>query len=139
VAVFRRRQPKSAVRRQKQKQRAVIEFLLLEGRSGDEIAQRLHNVYGQDADCRAPVFRWIQEARRGNKERGDEGCPGKPCRYEVDAVIRSILQDTPNPSLRTIGETLLISPETVRFHMARIGSTLKAIRWIPHTLTSELK
>jgi hypothetical protein len=29
----------------KQRQRAVIEFLLLEGRPGDEIAIRLHNVY----------------------------------------------------------------------------------------------
>jgi hypothetical protein len=33
----------------RQKQRAVIDFMLFEGRPGDEIAQRLHNVYGEDA------------------------------------------------------------------------------------------
>jgi hypothetical protein len=32
-----------------QKHRTVIEFLLSEGRPGDEIAKPLHSVYGQDA------------------------------------------------------------------------------------------
>jgi hypothetical protein len=41
--------------------------------------------------------------------------------------------------LRTIAETLAISPEIVRTHMASIGYTLKALRRIPHTLTTELK
>jgi hypothetical protein len=62
----------------KRKQRGVIEFLLFEGRPGDEIAQRLHNVYGHDPCCRVSVFRWIQEARRGNKDLCNEGRPGRP-------------------------------------------------------------
>jgi hypothetical protein len=33
----------------KQKQRAVIEFLVLEGQPGEEIAIRLHNVYDESA------------------------------------------------------------------------------------------
>jgi DNA-binding NarL/FixJ family response regulator len=112
----------------KQKQRAVIEFLLLERCAGDEIAAGLQNVYGEDAYCRASVFRWIQEIRRGNKELRNEGCPGRPCRREVDAAIRSILQDEPSTSLPTIAGTLGISPETVRTHMARIGYRLRALR-----------
>jgi hypothetical protein len=56
----------------KQRQRTVIEFLLLEGCAGDEIATRLQNVYGEDADYRASVFRWIQEIRRGNEELRNE-------------------------------------------------------------------
>jgi transposase len=123
----------------KDKQRAVIEFLLLEGCAGDEIAIRLRNVYGEDAYSRATVFRWITEVRRGNEELRNEGRPGRPCRHEIDAVIRSILRDEPNASLRTIAERLAISPETVRTHLSRIGYTLKALRWIPHTLTSDLK
>jgi transposase len=123
----------------KQKQRAVIEFLLVEACAGDEIATRLQNVYGEDAYCCASVFRWIQEIRRGNEGLRNEGRPGRPCRHEVEAAILSILQDEPSVSLRTIAETLAISPDTVRTHMTRIGSTLKALRWIPHTLTSELK
>jgi hypothetical protein len=123
----------------RQKQRALIECLLFEGRPGDEIAQRLHDVYGQDAHCRASVFQWIQEVRRSNEELRNEGRPGSGCRHEVDATIRSIPQDEPSTSLRTIAETLAISRETVRPHMARIGYTVKASRWIPHTLTTELK
>jgi hypothetical protein len=59
----------------KQKQRAVTEFLLLEGCARDEIAARLQNVYGEDAYCRASVFRSIQEIRRGNEELRNEGRP----------------------------------------------------------------
>jgi hypothetical protein len=41
----------------KDKQRAIIEFLLLEGCAGDEIAKRLESVDGEDGSCRAMVFR----------------------------------------------------------------------------------
>jgi hypothetical protein len=74
------------------------------------------------------MFQRIQEIRRGNEELPNEGRPGRPCRQEADAAIRSILQDEPSASLRTIAETLAILPETVRTHMARIGYTLKALR-----------
>jgi transposase len=112
----------------KSKQRAVMEFLLVEGCAGDEIAARLQNMYGEDAYCRASMFRWIQEIGRGSEELRNEGRPGRPCRHEADAAIGSILQDEPSASLRTIAETSAISPETVRTHMARIGYTLRALR-----------
>jgi hypothetical protein len=54
-------------------------------------------------------------------------------------VIRLILQEDPNASLRTIAETRSISPETVGTQMSRAGWTLKTLRWIPHELTCELK
>jgi hypothetical protein len=130
--------PKSAnVRQTKTGSRHWI-FALIEASQGDEIAQRLHNVYGQDAYCRASVFRWIEEVGRGKEELRDENRPGYS-RYEVDPAIRSILQDEPNAWLWTIGETLSISPETVRTDMTRMGYTLKALRWIPYTLTSQQK
>jgi hypothetical protein len=80
-----------------------------------------------------------QRSRCGTEELRSEGCPGRPYREETDAEIRSIRQKDWNASLRTIAETLLISPETVRMHILRIGSTRKTLRWIPHALTSELK
>jgi hypothetical protein len=54
--------------RLQRKPSAAIEFPLLEGRTGEEIVIRLRNVYSLAADCRALVFRWIGEGRRGNKE-----------------------------------------------------------------------
>jgi hypothetical protein len=122
----------------KQKQRAVVEFLLLEECEDDDIQVRFQNTYGRDAYCRASVLRWMNEIRCGNEELQNERHPGKPYRSETDAALRSILRDDPNDSLRTIADTLSTSPETVRIHMSRIGYILKSLRWIPQALTSEL-
>jgi hypothetical protein len=123
----------------KKKQRAVIEFLLLEGCKGGDIDLLFQNAYGRDAYCRTSVFRWMNEIHRGKKEFRSEGRPGRPYRYETDAALRSILRDDPNASVQTIADTLSISPETARTHMSRIGDTLEFLRWIPHALTSEMK
>jgi hypothetical protein len=101
----------------KQKQRAVIEFLLLEGCEGDDIVFRLQNAYGRDAYCWASVFRWMNEICRGSEEIRNEGRLGRPYRYETDAALRSILRNDLNASLLTMADTLSISPETVRTHI----------------------
>jgi hypothetical protein len=72
----------------KEKPHAVIEFLLLEGCTGNGIFMRLQNVFGPDAYSRSSVFHWIQEVRRGNEELRNEGRPGRPTRHEADASIR---------------------------------------------------
>jgi hypothetical protein len=123
----------------KQKQRAVIEFLLLEWCEGDDIIVRLQNAHDRNAYCQASVFRWTNKIRRGNEELPNEGGPRKPYSYETDAALRSILRDDPNASLRTRADTLSISPETARTHMSRIGYPLTSLQRIPHALTSELK
>jgi hypothetical protein len=122
-----------------QKQRTLIELFLFEERECDDIVLRLQNADGRDTYCRVSVFRWMNEICRSNKELRNEGRPGGPYRYETDSALRSILRNDPNASLRTIADTLPISPETVRTHMSRIGYALKLLWWIPHALTSELK
>jgi hypothetical protein len=72
----------------KQKQRAVIEFLLLQGCECDEMMLRLQNVCGLDEYCRASVSRWMNEIPRGNEELRYEGRPGRPYRYETKVVLR---------------------------------------------------
>jgi hypothetical protein len=104
------------------KELAIIEFLLFEGCSDEEIVIRLRHVYGSAAYRSAPVFRWISEVCRGNEELRNEGRPERPYRHETDVTIRSILQEKPNAPLRTITETLLISPETVRTYMSRTAT-----------------
>jgi transposase len=123
----------------KQKQRTVIEFLLLEGRAGEEITIRLYDVYGEDAYSRVTVFRWINRIRSSDGELESEKPPSRPPRYETDRQIQEIIRDHPFPSLRMIAEMLGISPETVRLLLLRIGYVLKALHWIPHTLTEDLK
>jgi hypothetical protein len=81
----------------------------------------------------------MNEIRRGSEELRNEGRPGRLCRSETDAALRSILRHDPNGSLRTIADTLSISPETVCTHISQIDDTLKSFRWIAHALASELK
>jgi hypothetical protein len=40
----------------KQKRGTVLEFLFLQGRLANEIAERLQSVYGRDVHCLASVF-----------------------------------------------------------------------------------
>jgi hypothetical protein len=68
----------------------------------------------------------MNEIRRSNEQLRNEGRPGRPYRYETEVVLRSILRDDPNASLRTIADSLSICPQTVRTHMSRIGDTLKS-------------
>jgi hypothetical protein len=116
----------------------VTEFLLLEGRPGDEIAIRLHNISEEAADSRATAFRWITTICRGNPELQSDKPPERPSRYETDEDICDILRDNPFASLRTIAEMLGICPETVRLHLLRIGYVLKALHWVPYILTEDL-
>jgi hypothetical protein len=123
----------------KNKQRAIIKFPLLNSCTGKEIVTRLRHVYGSAVYRRTSVFRWISEVRRGNEELRNEGRPKRSDRHETDAAIRSILQEDPNVSLRTITETLSISPETIHTYMLRMGYIPKTLRWILHALICELK
>jgi hypothetical protein len=123
----------------KQKQRTVIEFLLLEGRPGDEIAVRLHNVYQEAAYSRAAVFGWISQIRSGNSELQSDKSPGRLPGYEMDGKIRKIPRANPVAPLRAIADMQGITPETVRLHSLRIGDVLKALHWVPHILTDDLK
>jgi hypothetical protein len=77
--------------------------------------------------------------RRGSEELRNEGHPGRPYRHETGAVIRSILQENSNASLRTIAETLSISLGMARTHLLQIGDTLKTLPWVLHALIYELK
>jgi hypothetical protein len=54
----------------KQKQPAVIEFLLFEGPPGDEIAPRLRDVDGQDAYYRASGVGVSMNPRGSPRQRG---------------------------------------------------------------------
>jgi DNA-binding NarL/FixJ family response regulator len=94
---------------------------MLEECPSEEIVIFLRNVLG-----RASVFRSIDEIHWASEELRNEGCPGRTYQNETDA-IRSILQEDPNASLKTIAETLSFSPQTVRTHMSRTGYTLKTL------------
>jgi hypothetical protein len=123
----------------KNKERALIKFLLLERFAREEIAISLRNVYASAAYGRASVGRWISEVHRGKEELRSKGRPERLYRNEKDAAILSILQEDPNAWPRIITETGSISAETVRTHISRIGCTPKTLCWISYARTCELK
>jgi hypothetical protein len=124
----------------KQKQRAVIEFLLLEGRLGDDIAIHRHTVSEDAAYSRAAVFRWTSKIRSGNSEPQSDKSPGDRLDIRRMGIFdRTILRDNPFAPLHAIAEMLRISPETVWFHLLRTGFVLKALHWVPHILTDDMK
>jgi hypothetical protein len=78
----------------KDRQQTVVEFLLFKGCASEKSVMRFRNLYGSDANCRASVFRWISEVRRGNEEFRNEGRLGRPidtklCGDSVDSTRRS--------------------------------------------------
>jgi DNA-binding NarL/FixJ family response regulator len=101
----------------KMKQRAVIEFLLLQRSDDEEIAQRLRNAHGDGLYFLIAIFRWIKEVRNGNENSVTKG-GSRPYQYEIDSYIQDIREDDPFASLRMIADMLSISPETVRTHLS---------------------
>jgi Mn-dependent DtxR family transcriptional regulator len=91
----------------KDKQEAVIIFFLLEGCTREEIVTRLRNVYGSAACCHVSAFRWAKKFAVAMKTL-QRRTPRKFYQYETNAVIRSILEENPNASLRDIADVLSI-------------------------------
>ena len=50
---------------EKKQYQSVIQFLILEGKSRDEIKERLDAVYGDSSHSMATVKNWFNEIQRG--------------------------------------------------------------------------
>ena len=58
--------------------RAVIRYLYLKGKTGQEIHCELNNVYGSSAPSYAQVKFWVVEFKRGRTSLEDETRSGRP-------------------------------------------------------------
>ena len=58
--------------------RAVIRYLYLKGKTGQEIHCELTNVYGSSASSYAQVKFWVGEFKRGRTSLEDENRSGRP-------------------------------------------------------------
>lgn len=123
----------------KDKQRAVIEFLRLEGESGDNIHSRLVKVYQEDAYSRSAVFEWVREVDQGRSDLND--CPrsGRPRDLHITTQITTLLLEHPFHSTRTLAEELSISHTSVANYLERMGYSYKVTKWVPYPLTPDLK
>ena len=61
-----------------QKQKVVIEFLLLEGKTAQSISKRLKQVYGDGAIDYSTVTRWVKQINDGQEELGKSDLCNRP-------------------------------------------------------------
>ena len=141
---------KAAQMEVRQKQRAVIEFLVLEGETTSNIHKRLQNVYKDEALDFSTVYRWVR--RLGNAdEPGDEEEPtslsdkhrtGRPLtsvnatnKAKADQLIRA----NRRISLDELSVELQVSHGSAHNLVKSLGFSKVCARWVPRQLTAEHK
>ena len=67
-----------ASKQSRQKQRVVIEFLLSEGETTQNISRRLKQVYGDGAIECSTVTRWVKRINDGQKEPAESDLCDRP-------------------------------------------------------------
>ena len=74
--------------------RAVIRYLYLKGKTGQEIHYKLTNVYGSSAPSYAQVKFWVGEFKRSRTSLEDEarsGCPSDATDEEMCNKVRDLV------------------------------------------------
>ena len=69
--------------------RAVIEFLVLEGKQPQEINESMNKAYGLSAPSYSTVKKWAAEFKRGHQSLEDDARQGRPS----EAVTPKICQE----------------------------------------------
>ena len=67
-----------APKQSRQKQRVVIEFLLSEGETAQNISRRLKHVYGDGAIDYSTVTRWVKPINDGQEEPAESDLCDRP-------------------------------------------------------------
>ena len=124
------------------KQKAVVEFLALEGIAAKNISDRLRNVYGDSALSYASVKRWVTHFKSGESSITDKPRSGRPStadteenRVLVDELIRSDRRTT----VREIVDKIGTGHNAAQNIISDLGYSKVCARWVPRQLTDELK
>jgi len=122
------------------KYRAVIEFLVLEGRNGKEIDERLRAVYGTSAPSTATVYNWVREVKNGRQSLEDDPRTGGPRTAVTEAKVAAVLamvKEDRQITIAQLAESLGISDGSVHTilhdHLLMSKVTTK---WVPKTLSA---
>ena len=128
------------------KQRAVIEFLSVEGRSPKEIHQRLKMVYREACVDYSTVCRWVSSLKRRDptetilRDQKRSGRPLSASNAANQKAVDKMILGNRRIKQKNIAKELEISKERVQHIITDIlGYRKVSARWVPRMLTDELK
>ena len=121
--------------------RAVIRYLYLKGKTGQEIHCELTNYYGSSAPSYAQVKFWIGEFKRSRTSLEDETRSGRPSDAtdeEMCNKVRELVYSDRRIKVEEIANALHISHGSVsRTLYDRLGMHKLTARLVPKSLSDE--
>ena len=124
-------------------QRAIILFLWKEGVQAADIVRRLSAVFGESAESRSTVYRWIQLFTEGRQSLEDDPRSGRPSTAVTEesvAAVEKIVMEDRHVTIREIAQTMDISSSTAHEILHnRLQLNKLSARWVPCLLEPELK
>ena len=121
--------------------RAVIRYLYLKGKTGQEIHCELTNVYGSSAPSYAQVKFWVGEFKRGRTSLEDETRSGRPSdatNEEICNKVRDLVYSDRRIKVEEIANALHISHGSVSTTLHdRLGMHKLTARRFPKSLSDE--
>ena len=121
--------------------RAVIRYLYLKGKTGQEIHCELTNVYGSSAPSYAQFKFWVGEFKRGRTSLEDETRSGRPSDAtdeEMCNKVRDLVYSDRRVKVEEIANALHISHGSVSTILHdRLSMRKLTARWVPKSLSDE--
>jgi hypothetical protein len=121
------------------RQRSMIRYYCLRGKTNSHIVTKLEQGYHQDALRLRAVEKWAARFRAGRETVKDEERPGTPSQNDLgDAVLR-FLEKQPHSSSRQISKAFFSPRMTILRVLDDLGLGFFTPRWIPHRLSEAQK
>ena len=120
---------------------AVIRYLYLKGKTGQEVHCELINVYGSSAPSYAQVKFWVGEFKRGRTSLEDEtksGCPSDATDEEMCNKEQDLVYSDRQIKVGEIANALHISLSSVSTILHdRLGMRKLTAHWVPKSLSDK--
>ena len=121
--------------------RAVIRYLYLKGKTGQEIHCELTNVYGSSAPSYAQVKFWVGEFKRSRMSSEDETRSGRPSDAtdeEMCNKVRDLVYSHRRNKVEEIANALYFSHGSISTTLyGRLGMHKLTAPWVPKSLSNE--
>ena len=129
------------------KQRVVIEFLLSEGETAQNIKRRLKQVYGDGAIDYSAVTRWVKRINDGQEEPAESDLchkprSGRPSSAHSSANIDqadALIKENRRITINELPELLGVSAGSAAKIMDTLGYSKVCASWVPRQLTEAHK